>query len=611
MGDDLKQDILNIKKSLDVESFDNSDCDAISDLQKGVCEVFSATPIGRQIFMAAKSSLKVAMASQATAKRIDGLVSELHGSLAGLTRVPVDKVRALDEDLVEVNKRGVSADAVPGKVLRECFDACIVAVRADIAGIFKKILIPSDGVNVAFENFRVKDGFSVGMEEVNGLASMRHLLLASWAGPQACLHQLQAILRGPWELLKYGTMSVEVDMSAFEDFAVALSELDKFEDSMRHPDTQAECAAFAIAAISIAHARQTGAEHLTKMEEKCLEPKWEIVRPVLYKDEGYWFRPRESEGGGGPWSEEFVNERSVEDLSLQHVELNNRLPDVSGSISRIAALAVALQKPNLAAVVQAQWCLFRARLFFVALSKHVVTLRSDSTLMVIGGALFMQMVGCLRELQVVVTSAGLDTKFENYIASAVDAIYMPYDIFKARALKGIDASKGLVDECMGLWTLRMHSKAQSVDNMIPADWKSYVVDVFDPVQATEKLLNKAWNTFVAEWTAMNNLLAEIEACDNSFTGKVREKQKSLCETVERVSTAGKEFVTVVTTCCLILQTLPNAPKAERGTIIQSHFDTVTKTGAALPENLRVYLLAEQKKAAKSGGSKRKAAAAAS
>ena len=131
-------------------------------------------------------------------------------------------------------------------------------------------------------------------------------------------------------------------------------------------------------------------------------------------------------------------------------------------------------------------------------------------------------------MQVVVAGAGLETKFENYIASAVDTIYMPYDIFKARALKGIEASKGLVDECMGLWTLRMHSKAQSVDNMIPADWKSYVVDVFDPVQVTEKLLNKVWNTFVAEWTAMSNLLAEIEACDNSFTGKVRENQKSLC-----------------------------------------------------------------------------------
>ena len=75
--------------------------------------------------------------------------------------------------------------------------------------------------------------------------------------------------------------------------------------------------------------------------------------------------------------------------------------------------------------------------------------------------------------------------------------------------------------------------------------------------------------------------------------------------------AGKEFVTVVTTSCLILQTLPKACKAERGTIIQSHFDTVTKTGAVLPSNLRAYLLEEQKKAAKSSGSKRKAAAAAS
>jgi hypothetical protein len=338
---------------------------------------------------------------------------------------------------------------------------------------------------------------------------------------------------------------------------------------------------------------------------------------VLYKDEVYWFRRHESEHGGGPWSEEFVNERSVDDLSLQHAELNSRLPDVSGSLSRIAALAVALQKPNLAAVVQAHWCLFRARLFFAALSKHVVTLRSDSTLMVISGALFMQMVECLRELQVVVASAGLDAKFEKYIASAVDAVYMPYDIFKARALKGIEASKGLVGECMGLWTLRMHCKAQSVENMIPPDWKSYVVDVFDPAQVTEKLLSKAWNTFVAQWTAMNNLLAEIEACDNSFTGKVREKQKTLCETVDRVSTAGKAFVTVVTTCCLILQTLPSCPKAERGTIIQAHFDTVTKTGALLPSNLRAYLLEEQKKAGKSGGakssggSKRKAAAEAS
>ena len=86
----------------------------------------------------------------------------------------------------------------------------------------------------------------------------------------------------------------------------------------------------------------------------------------------------------------------------------------------------------------------------------------------------------------------------------------------------------------------------------------------------------------------------------------------MCETVDRVSVSGKEFVTVVTTCALIVQQLPTAPKAERGPIIQGHFDTVAKTGTTLPANLRTYLLEEQKKSSKSigAGGKRKGQAAA-
>ena len=74
-------------------------------------------------------------------------------------------------------------------------------------------------------------------------------------------------------------------MVAFEDFAEALSQLNEFEDSMRGPDAKAE----ATVTTAIDQARKVGADHLAKMEEKCLAPKWEIVRPVLYKDEGYWF----------------------------------------------------------------------------------------------------------------------------------------------------------------------------------------------------------------------------------------------------------------------------------------------------------------------------------
>ena len=102
----------------------------------------------------------------------------------------------------------------------------------------------------------------------------------------------------------------------------------------------------------------------------------------------------------------------------------------------------------------------------------------------------------------------------------------------------------------------------------------------------------------------------MQACDNKITGRLREQQKALVQTVDRASKEGKTFVSVVTTCAVILQELPGTPKGERGTVIQQHLDTVVKTGAELPDNLVQFLKQEQQKAIKPAKSSKKKQASA-
>ena len=74
-----------------------------------------------------------------------------------------------------------------------------------------------------------------------------------------------------------------------------------------------------------------------------------------------------------------------------------------------------------------------------------------------------------------------------------------------------------------------------------------------------------------------------------------------------VSTAAKDFVAVVTTCDLIVETLPAATKADRAVLIEGHFATTRDTGAKMPENLRVYLETELAKCNKPAKPKAKKA----
>ena len=85
-----------------------------------------------------------------------------------------------------------------------------------------------------------------------------------------------------------------------------------------------------------------------------------------------------------------------------------------------------------------------------------------------------------------------------------------------------------------------------------------------------------------------------QACDNPTTGHFKENHSSLSETVDRVIRDGKVFVGIISTCTVLLQTLPTAPRSERGSLIQKHVDTVSKPGTLLPDNLRSFLLGEMK-----------------
>jgi len=89
--------------------------------------------------------------------------------------------------------------------------------------------------------------------------------------------------------------------------------------------------------------------------------------------------------------------------------------------------------------------------------------------------------------------------------------------------------------------------------------------------------------------------------DNDITGSFVGAHAAVATTLERVLKAGKDFIAVVSTCAVILQSLPSAPRAKRTTMIRGHLETCSRNGATLPENLRQFLDAELKKSRKSDG----------
>ena len=90
----------------------------------------------------------------------------------------------------------------------------------------------------------------------------------------------------------------------------------------------------------------------------------------------------------------------------------------------------------------------------------------------------------------------------------------------------------------------------------------------------------------------------VLAGNNLETGRFEQKHSAVCAIVDRVLKSVKDFVGVVSTCACIVEVLPATPKGQRATKILEHLATTQKTGATLPQNLKLYLEAEQKKASK-------------
>ena len=86
--------------------------------------------------------------------------------------------------------------------------------------------------------------------------------------------------------------------------------------------------------------------------------------------------------------------------------------------------------------------------------------------------------------------------------------------------------------------------------------------------------------------------------DNDITGSFAEAHTAVATTLERVLKAGKDFICVVSTCAVIVQSLPSAPRAKRATMIRAHFETCARNGATIPQNLREFLDSEFKKCKK-------------
>ena len=87
------------------------------------------------------------------------------------------------------------------------------------------------------------------------------------------------------------------------------------------------------------------------------------------------------------------------------------------------------------------------------------------------------------------------------------------------------------------------------------------------------------------------VMATSEASDFDVCGRYPEDMK----TSEDVLQLGKDFIWVVQTCVLIVQTLPALVSAARPKAIEAHSQKMKSLGINLPPNLNTYLNNESKK----------------
>ena len=112
-----------------------------------------------------------------------------------------------------------------------------------------------------------------------------------------------------------------------------------------------------------------GTNRIGTVETECFQPKLNIILPELYRTEDpYWIQPE----GDTPVGHAFVVDDHIDDLSTRYLEIKDTvLAQVDTAVLQLAAMATALGKQSLAAVVTCEWQVNKLRMIYAALHAHL------------------------------------------------------------------------------------------------------------------------------------------------------------------------------------------------------------------------------------------------
>ena len=337
------------------------------------------------------------------------------------------------------------------------------------------------------------------------------------------------------------------------------------------------------------------------MRDEILAPKLLIIVAAIYFEEpatSYW-----AVDPSVPVAvDSFLAEAEVEYLEVHYRKVKQQISNVDATVAHYQVLAGAFNYGALARVVRFQWYVTRLRLSMAALHKGLAIARADaaspidhlSSDLLAVAAHHQGLEGAVGSNDLekdLVEVAGMDEKTRCNVQA------VPFDAFAARSRAGLRQAEQILLDVFRLFDSRLTSVATSLKDKIP-DYQSYVVSVFDPEKIKTELLGTQWENFVVEWSGLNKIFVAAKACETMSVGNFVDMHAGTAKSTAETLQNAKDFIGVVSTASLILESLPSMPMSERYASINNHLVQSSHTGVKLPTNLLAFLEGEKKKSRK-------------
>ncbi|CAK0827283.1 unnamed protein product, partial [Prorocentrum cordatum] len=276
-------------------------------------------------------------------------------------------------------------------------------------------------------------------------------------------------------------------------------------------------------------------------------------------------------------------------------------------VGQVCTLLVALRKKRLALWLRLQWLVTAIRLEYclVASAKKAhdfskAVIEDEDRLKSAWIALatrLSSLSGLMKStaLEGVEITDGVSAKLDQY-----RLLKCSKDKLVAEATAAMSFSESLLGLVTGNLAGQLERSSQSLEQRIPS-YKEYCVTVFDAEKAKEEIVNKYdhWAVFANDWVGIQKMVNHAKAFTSDFTtpdGSImafEKRHQAVLGVASRAFASGRTFISVASTCKLVLETMPLTPKKDRYDTLRSHINKCK--GSGLPQNLTDYMNTELQK----------------